>query len=466
MTDRRSLLTERPWLILPVESNLRELDARVLLGAVAAERGFGAVIGRASDERHYLPRLPAAVVVQMSLVFPHMFELARTSGHASTALDEEGLIYRDQRDYLHRRVSVRSLEQCSRFFAWGDVHRKVVASRAPHVAERIVAVGNPRMDLLRSSVRGIYNGQAERLRNTHGRFILVNTNLGTYNNQLGPQARAREWAFRGWDADDGGAELLQDTIAFQKRLLAEFVELIRSLSAALPSEVSIVLRPHPSERLETWQEFLGQTDRVRYIRQGNVIPWIIASEALIHNGCTTGIEAALLGHPSFAYTPVSHERVECALPNDVSQRIGDRNQLLDVVRKVVTADNGDFVQASLATLREHVANTEGPLASEAIMDQIEQVAPGADAIAGTESIRASMHLGRAYVRARSFASGVIHRNLRAERAGAAVIRRASPHIHLRDISLSLMDLQGTTGRFKDVTCAPLGPDLIVIGQAI
>lgn len=249
MRDIRALVTSRPWVVLPIESNVRELHARILLAAVASELGLGVVIGRAAELPRYLPTLPQAVLLYMSAVFPDVFSLARRNRHTPTVIDEEGLIYRNEADYLRRRIALSSLEQCERFFAWGAVHRRVVASVAPHLADRILPVGNPRIDLLRPSLREIHRPEAEALTRDHGRFILVNTNLGTFNHQLGPEARVREWAARGWSDSEEGAELLRRTVDYQHRMFDEFARLIEALADGLPKDVAVVVRPHPSERL-------------------------------------------------------------------------------------------------------------------------------------------------------------------------------------------------------------------------
>ncbi len=50
---------------------------------------------------------------------------------------------------------------------------------------------------------------------------------------------------------------------------------------------------------------------------------------LIHNGCTTGIEAALLGHPAIAYRPAISEVYDQFLPNSVNYQADTENQLIE-----------------------------------------------------------------------------------------------------------------------------------------
>ena len=49
--------TQRSTLIIPVESQVRELDAKLLLACVAAERGFPVVIGSSAFVHHAMASL-------------------------------------------------------------------------------------------------------------------------------------------------------------------------------------------------------------------------------------------------------------------------------------------------------------------------------------------------------------------------------------------------------------------------
>lgn len=463
MQDVSALSTRRRWLVLPIESNVRELQARTLLAAVAAERGFGVLMGRQSELPRYLPALPPAVVLQMNAISTHVFDIAQRDNHVVTALDEEGLVYRNQEDYLRRRISVSALERCVRFFAWGDVHRAAVASKAPQLAERILSIGNPRIDLLRPGIREIFRQEAEALSERYGRFVLLNSNFGTYNHSLGSDYVARMWAASGWTNNRESAELLRHTIEFQRRLFDEFVELVQALASALPPEVGIVLRPHPSERHESWQARLGHIESFKLIYEGAVVPWLLAAEALVHNSCTTGIEAALLERPSFAFLPFRDRSVECVLPNDVSDAIESREDLLDSVLEVVRGVH-HAQHHPVDVLSKHIAYLMGPLASDAIVDELERVAPPPNPLKNGQTMPARIRFGRAMLQARSFLSAARRRDLRGERNLAAFVRRASPGISHEEVRQVLDGLSAATGRFRRVACASLAPDVVIIGE--
>lgn len=462
--DVQALMSTRRWIILPIESNVRELHARTLLAAAAAERGFGTIIVRAAELAWLLPALPPSVLLYMSAVFPDVFDQAREHRHVPTALDEEGLVRRGGDDYTRRRLPSGSLDRCARFFAWGEDHRRVVVSVAPQLSSRIVPVGNPRVDLLRAPLRSIYQHEVAALQANYGRFVLFNSNFGTFNHQLGAEARIQEWRARRWSESEHTEKLLWRTIDFQRAMFEEFVSLIQALTDALPEDVRVIVRPHPAERQDTWRDRLADLEHVRVIHEGPVIPWLLACEALIHNSCTTGIEADLLGRPSFAYLPIRDELAESALPNRVGSPFTDQVDIIRATIEVASAVRRNAVEAPTPLLFRHISNLDGRLASDAIIDEFDAVAPDASEFGNPVFTRQRVRWGRAVLQARSLASGVRRRRLRQEREGASYLRRASPGISCVEVTEVLDALARVTGRFREVQAASVAPDVVIVGR--
>jgi surface carbohydrate biosynthesis protein len=460
--DLAALVTKRPWVVLPIETKVRELYARVLLAAVCAEQGAGVVIGRLADFGLYAPALPPAVVLQTNALTTELSDSATVHGHMMTALDEEGLVYRDQKDYLARRVSVESVERCERFFAWGEVHRHAVLSKVPNSEGRVIAAGNPRLDTLRPELRAIYRSEAEELEKQYGEFVLINTNLATYNHWLGTDHRIREWASAGWSSTEEGAMMLQRLLTFQRSMLEEFTALIEALAEALPNRVAIVLRPHPSERFETWREKLGHLPSVTVVHEGSVVPWLMASKALIHNSCTTGIEATLLERPSFAYMPVRDELSESSLPNESSLPVGDLESMVDAALTTLEQP-GSFEKPALAGLTGHIEQLAGRLASEVIAGHLLAVSPPPSSFDDADRLARKIRRSRLRLRIRSVASATFNRKLGEERRMRSYVRETSQWITGLEVAGILRALKDATGRFEGVSSEHLGPDLVIVG---
>jgi hypothetical protein len=93
-----------------------------------------------------------------------------------------------------------------------------------------------------------------------------------------------------------------DRLRWERDNARAIIQFAHGLAARRPG-TRIILRPHPAESLERWSHYLGPTSPVTLIREGDHLPWTFASKTMVHTGCTTGLEAVLLGIPTLSLMP-------------------------------------------------------------------------------------------------------------------------------------------------------------------
>ena len=171
----------------------------------------------------------------------------------------------------------------------------------------------------------------------------------------------------------GYAEGLRD---HKQAIFDHFKKLIPELAKAFP-ETNIVVRPHPTESHDVYKNIASQCERVHVTNEGNVVPWLMAAKSLIHNGCTTGVEAYTMGVPAISYRAVVNDDYDYGfyvLPNKLSHQCFDFEQVKSLLKKIfngeVGAADGDERQAMI---QHYLAAQEGPLACERMMDVIESI---------------------------------------------------------------------------------------------
>lgn len=363
---------------LPVESHLRELDGKILLAAAAAERGRPAILGFQSDLRGRMAGMPRGIYMAKSFGPPkplaNFLRMFRDLGHAVVGWDEEGLVHAGQSVYAKRRASPRTLPALSAIFSWGQDYTKLVTSLPYYHGTPLFETGNPRIDLLHPRVRGYFGAEAAKLRAAYGGYILINSNFGRVNPLLGSAFVA---------AHDGSAatrrpqsappgEVWGNMVAHRFALFEAFCNLLPVLAARFSGR-QIVLRPHPAERLDTWREVAAGFSNVHIIREGAVAPWILGAEVMIHNGCTTAIESALLDRPAVAYQPLRSQQNDWHLPNDVSHTAGSEDQLFQMLENHLEGSGRLTVTASQKErLSHHVVLADDTLAVDRILDVIDR----------------------------------------------------------------------------------------------
>jgi hypothetical protein len=79
------------------------------------------------------------------------------------------------------------------------------------------------------------------------------------------------------------------------------VALTNALARRFP-HVTFIYRPHPFERLETYETLLEKLGNLHLVKAGTVDGWILRSVAVIQRSCSTAVEAGLAGVPALSPT--------------------------------------------------------------------------------------------------------------------------------------------------------------------
>ena len=358
-------------LIVPVETQVREMDAKLLLSCVAAERGFPVIMGSRAFIHYKVSSIPRGVYLAKSMrtLSIRMFEILRQLGHEIVAWDEEGLMRWPDPEYYRQRLSPITMRQISHLIAWGPDNARVFRNYPGYPGTPIHITGNPRIDLLRRELRAYYQPEVDDIRHRFGEFVMINTNFGLVNHfypKLGALKKAVEAG-----GSDGANPYDVEKGRHKLDLFRSFLQMLPPLCKAL-SDTTIVLRPHPSENHEPYAAIAKRHNNLKIADDGGISPWLMATKALIANGCTTMIEAAVLRTPTIAYQPIVSEAYDDDLPNSLSQRAFSIDELCRMVdsicREGIEATN---LNERRKILNRHISALDGPLAAERMVDALE-----------------------------------------------------------------------------------------------
>lgn len=352
-------------LYITVETTSRELEAKTLLACYAAICGFDVVIGLEDMVRRLCRFSKPGIFFDKSLhsEYPGVFKKLKKAGYLVVVSDEEGLVVNEDQ-YCRFGIGDGVSDTVDMIFTWGKMHRSLIYKAMPGYAGSVIDAGNPRMDILGADLRRIFDPRVLEIKRKYGDFILVNTRYGFANNVVGGEEYKKR-ILRGEFGEK--IDYLLKYYDFEDILWNEFLQMTLSLSRRYPDR-RIILRPHPSESIEKWQEALGDLSNVHVIREGNVHPWILASDLLIHNGCSTAIEALLLDVPCVCYRPVFSDECDITLPNSVSFNVYDIENLCKFVKNpslYVTSKNKN---EWMCILKDYIFSISGKKSIEIIVD--------------------------------------------------------------------------------------------------
>ena len=374
-----------PLLLIPVENQVRELDPKLLLACVAAERGFSSVIGSRREMEFNIDAFPCSIYLSKSMTIRSLlfFRVAKQFGHEIVSWDEEALVHLPPETYFSRRLDPRAIRYVSHLFAWGADNEKLWRQYSDLPDNTPIHItGNPRSDMLRPELQSFYKDDVKQLRDQYGNFILINTNFNHVNaygpdlNLFKPTKRSGQNPAFGRAARGMSRRYAEGLRDHKQAVFERFQQLIPELEQAIP-DTHIVVRPHPTEKHDVYNSIASGCKRVSVTNEGNVVPWLMATKAVIHNGCTTGVEAYMMGVPAISYRAVVNEEYDYGfyvLPNKMSHQCFDVEQLIDLLRKVLSGEvgaaDGDDRRA---LIKQYLAAQDGPLACERMIEVIKTI---------------------------------------------------------------------------------------------
>ena len=379
------MTTKNALLLIPVENQVRELDAKLLLACLAAQRGFSSMIGSRREMEFNIDQFPRSIYLSKSMTIRSLifFRVAKRFNHEIITWDEEALVHLPAETYFSRRLDPKAIRFVSHLFAWGQDNADLWR-QYPHLPKNIPIhiTGTPRNDMMRSQLRPFYEEEVDRIKSRYGDFLLVNTNFNHVNaygadmNLFKPVKNPGDRPKFGRAARGMSRTYAEGLRDHKQAVLNHFLEIIPRLEKAFP-DCNIVVRPHPTENHAIYKKIADNCERVHVTNEGNVVPWIMATRAVLHNGCTTGVEAYMMGVPAVSYRATVNEEYDYGfyiLPNKMSHQCFDFAQLKALLQQILRGElgaaDGDERQALIAN---YLASQEGSLACERMLDVLEKI---------------------------------------------------------------------------------------------
>jgi surface carbohydrate biosynthesis protein len=446
-------------LLIPVENQVRELDPKLLLACIAAERGFSSVIGSRREMEFNIDAFPQSIYLSKSMTIRSLlfFRVAKKFGHEIIAWDEEALVHLPPKTYFSRRLNPNAIRYVSHLFAWG-VDNKELWRQYPDLPDStpIHITGNPRSDMLRPELQSFYSDEVKQLRVTYGQFILINTNFNHVNaygpdmNLFKPVKKPGQKEKFGRASRGMSRKYARGLRDHKKAIFDHFKQLIPALERAFP-DYNIVVRPHPTENHDVYNRIAAKCERVFVTNEGNVVPWLMATRAVIHNGCTTGVEAYAMNVPAISYRATVNEDYDYGfyvLPNKISHQCFDFEQLKDLLQKILQEEIGAADGNERQVLMQHyLAAQEGPLACERMLDVLEKIS---EKFNDSSQVSLKKKLERWFVRRGLHLAKKIKSSLPGSHNRPEFQRHRYPGISQEAIEAKLLQFQQLLGNNKDL----------------
>jgi len=346
---------------IPVETKVREFDGKLWLALNLVERGNTAVIG-STEMLNVLDIVKPDIHITKDIGDSGIdfYSRLRDAGISICGLNTEGGVFQSLEKFTHNKTEF--LNYIDSYCTWGQKQANLIQQKYEN-DEGVFVTGNPRFDLLHPKLRFLYENRSSSINDEYGEYMLVNGNFSLSNAYAKNVIEKTEEIY---------GEIDMERRSYAHRIFYLFLESIYHLHSEFP-ETNIVVRPHPSERIDTYNEAFAGWERVHIEDTRDVRDWVAGASVVIHHDCTTGIESAMMGTPVVSYRPIQNEEYESRLPQIVSHEARSRKALTEYVASCLESDEPyDMADDQTRKLKQYFHNVDQSAAA-LICDVIESI---------------------------------------------------------------------------------------------
>ena len=358
---------------MPIEIKVRELTAKLLVSSLAVEKGYKVLVGQDRVIRRLIPYLPKGIIFDKSIGRAGDRKVARFSRYnfQIAAMDEESTGYlHDPDSFSSLRLADETLSVTARWFCLCEDVKKDISRRYPDHADKFVTTGLTRTDLWRSMFMPLYQDQVDQIRDRYGKFMLFNSNFTSVIPARGIEFKDRQVKRSSKTHEDFSRKMNHRRSQVLDNLNC-YLETLPKLTSWFP-EHKLIVRPHPGDDVGFWKKNLGIHPNVEIVGKGSVTPWLLASDCMIHHGCTTGVEAELLGRPHVMYAPKPDDKHDSKTMKAFAPIIKSETELKTTLTKIV--NKGKSFNKNRKNLEKYFASLEGKLVSEKVVEEFDKIA--------------------------------------------------------------------------------------------
>ena len=323
-----------------VEVGVRDLSSRLLTSLHCSANGIPSLVTSLPEflqlDRYFKfsPGVFHDKSITPSSSRLSLFSSLKRRGFFLTSIDEEnGLLDSSYARFASNRFSPASLELVDEIFCWGSHDYLSLRSLYPSYESKFCLTGSPRVDLWLDKSNTPYSMPF------HSNYIFIPSNFGCNSSEFPHETIAKLKTLGYFQRDVGALRRYFESRSDSFKLCYAFIELIESISARFPNQ-NIVVRPHPNEAISAWQTYLSHLDNVFIIHSGSISEWISNASLVIHNGCTSALEASVSKVPLLTYRPLRGLTSEREVPNLLGSISYDLDSALEFVDAVLQSTDG------------------------------------------------------------------------------------------------------------------------------
>ena len=319
------------------EITKRELDSNLFLACNAANHGFDVIISNHGTFKLLNDKklLKEGIFHTKSLVHgkkkKKLHESLKKNNIKISSIDEEaGLILKDLTIFSKARFTEDDFKDADKVFCWGNDDFKTLNNLFNNSKGKLFLSGSPRFDMMRKEFDSYWNFSEQ-----HAKHITISGNFNLVNGYIHRSKIISELEKQGYFyRSENYKNFLIETIDDTEKKFNEFMKMVEIIIQKFPNE-QFLLRPHPLEKIETWENKFAKKENIKISKEGNINEQLINSKILIHNSCTTAFHAYFYNIPTISYEPIHCKSDYGQRANELSERVKNTQELCELITSII-----------------------------------------------------------------------------------------------------------------------------------
>ena len=358
-----------------MEIAVRELTGHLLFSVLAASRGHQVLIGPSNDIWLYkrLKLLPPGAFMVKNMNIPlrskNMYTSFIRDGFDMYCHEAEPAILWSDFEVFMKANNLTS-DQYLPFkgvFCWGERDFREYTKLFSDKKEIFHNTGSPRIDLWSPNLRMFW--QREYLEELQPYILFVSNNSWVIGKRHWSEFLAIQRDLELTETDEIERELYK-TIQKDLIMVEHVIFSLRDL-AREHKDINFIVRPHPWDNEDYWRVALREQKNIKVIYRDTLSPWIAGATAIIHNSCTSALEASVQGVPVISYVP-SEITDMSDIANNCGVRVKSHQELHSAVISVLAESKEQKKSDRMPPLLRHLLSTDHELASLKMIREIEK----------------------------------------------------------------------------------------------
>ena len=302
-------------IFISVEVKLRELTSRLMICADIINRGSSAVIGA----KNAIENMPSNgdVVLMKGGATNERLDFFHRKGVITSILPEEITPYLPKmHTHIPSQFEPAAEPFVNRYYAVSpeisSIARTTIFKSNP---SKVLETGWPRYESWHRP--SLWSAPMKKIKQNYGAFDFFSSDFGFIRPERvsGIINELQNWS---GNQNSDYIEFYRKRAHFSFKAFGNFVDYINQ--KYIQTERKLVVRPHPSEDVTVWKNAITNPN-VIVQRRGDITPWIMACDNFFHRGCTTAVQAALMGKKPHFLSDLAFEKETTAAQCSINSQL-------------------------------------------------------------------------------------------------------------------------------------------------